>query len=325
LSSFTAQYRLKILLLNLTGFKMIRPNVRVQKIDTFSGHRDCVYTLLEADAPQRFFSAGADGMVVSWDLSRPDFGQLIARVPASVYAIGLETIQNELWIGQNFEGIQVIDPTTKALLKSSKITNASIFDIQFFENQAFIALSDGVVVVMDTEHFAVRKHLKASNQSARCIAINADLRQIAVGYSDHLIRIFDADTLKLQQVLTGHTNSVFTLQYARHHLVSGGRDAQLRVWDTANNYAPLQHIAAHLFAINHLTYSPDGRWFATASMDKAIKIWDAVDYKLVKVIDRARHAGHGTSVNKLLWSKFNNQLLSCSDDRLVSVWQIDFD
>ncbi|HEU5146590.1 MAG TPA: WD40 repeat domain-containing protein, partial [Chryseosolibacter sp.] len=41
-------------------------------------------------------------------------------------------------------------------------------------------------------------------------------------------------------------------------------------------------------------------------------------------IDRARHAGHGTSVNKLLWTQYQDELLSASDDRSISVWQIIF-
>jgi hypothetical protein len=45
---------------------------------------------------------------------------------------------------------------------------------------------------------------------------------------------------------------------------------------------------------------------------------------LLKVIDKSRHAGHGTSVNKLLWTPFNDQLISASDDRTLSVWQIIF-
>jgi WD40 repeat protein len=59
-------------------------------------------------------------------------------------------------------------------------------------------------------------------------------------------------------------------------------------------------------------------------MDKSIKVWDAQAFRLLKVIDKARHAGHGTSVNKLLWTNFDDQLLSASDDRSISVWQIIF-
>jgi WD40 repeat protein len=55
-----------------------------------------------------------------------------------------------------------------------------------------------------------------------------------------------------------------------------------------------------------------------------VKIWDAESFKLFKVIDRARHAGHGTSVNKLLWTKYDNQIVSASDDRTISIWKINF-
>jgi WD40 repeat protein len=83
-------------------------------------------------------------------------------------------------------------------------------------------------------------------------------------------------------------------------------------------------VAAHLFAINHIAFSPSGEYFATASMDKSIKIWKADELKLLKVIDKGRHAGHGTSVNKLVWTDFKNQLVSASDDRTISVWNLTF-
>ena len=57
-------------------------------------------------------------------------------------------------------------------------------------------------------------------------------------------------------------------------------------------------------------------------MDKSIKIWDAREYKLLKVIDKARHAGHGTSINKLWWSEYENLLVSASDDKKISVWNL---
>ncbi|WP_266368005.1 WD40 repeat domain-containing protein [Tellurirhabdus rosea] len=303
--------------------------MNVQKIDTFAGHRDCVYALAPGPAPGQFFSSGADGLVVSWQLQRPDLGQLLARVPASVYALAYDPDRNHLWIGQNFDGVHLVDPVTKAEVHSVRITNSAIFDIKFLNNLALVALSDGVLVVMDTaglpdEAPVVRKHLKASESNARAIAVHPEQPVFAVGYSDAIIRIFDAETLTLRQVLTGHTNSVFTVQYSPdgRFLLSGGRDAHLKVWDVAAGYVPIHDIPAHLYAINHLAYSPDGTLFATGSMDKAVKIWDAATFRLLKVIDRARHAGHGTSVNRLWWSDFRNQLVSCSDDRLISVWEV---
>ena len=298
--------------------------IQVQKIDTFSGHRDSVYALQPTFTAERFFSAGGDGLVVQWDLTRPDWGEVVAQVPASIYALSYHDLTGHLWIGQNYEGIQIINPQNKQIISSINLTNAAIFDIQFFEDKAFLALSDGILLVLDQVHLAVRKHIKASTQSARCIAVNASSREIAVGYSDHSIRIFDTDDFSLKYTLQAHTNSVFTVCYSPdgQFLLSGSRDAHLKIWEVKNNYVLHQDIVAHLFAINHIVYSPDQQWIATCSMDKSIKIWEADTFKLKKVIDRARHAGHGTSVNKLLWTAYEQQLVSGSDDKRISVWSI---
>ncbi len=298
--------------------------MQVHKRDTFGGHRDGVYALEAGPEPTLFFSAGADGQVVRWRLDQPDLGELIARVPASVYALAFDPATGLLWAGQNYEGLHLIDPATKTETQSLKLTTAAVFDIKLYKQTAFVALGDGVVIVLDTNPLAIRKHLKASDQSARCIAINPVEREFCVGYSDNNIRIFDLETYALKRVLPAHLNSVFTAHYTPdfRHLVTGGRDAHLKVWDVERNYALQHDIVAHLFTINHIAFSPDGRWLATASMDKAIKIWDADTFRLLKVVDRARHAGHGTSVNRLLWTNYEHQLLSASDDRTISIWQL---
>ena len=301
--------------------------IAVQKVDTFSGHRDAVYTLVPGAKSHQIYSAGGDGLVIGWDLHKPDLGQLVAQVPASVYALAFDYERGQLWLGQNFEGIHVINPVEKREIQSLKITASAIFDLLIHENTAFAALGDGTVVVLDVAAFAVRRHLKASERPARCLALNPLTRELAVGYSDCTIKIFDLDALTLKSVIDAHTNSVFTLSYTPdgRRLLSGSRDAHLKAWDVVQDYAPLADVVAHLFAINHLTFSPDARLMATASMDKSVKIWRAADLQLLKVVDRARHAGHGTSVNKLLWTAHQNQLISASDDRTLSVWAVDED
>ncbi|GAB4002487.1 hypothetical protein GCM10028807_61170 [Spirosoma daeguense] len=296
----------------------------VEKIDTFGGHRDCVYTLVEGPSDNQFFSAGGDGQVVCWTLSRPDLGELVASVPASVYALAYQVNTGLLWVGQNYEGLHLIDPIQKKEVNSIKLTSAAIFDIKLYKNDAFVALADGVVAVLDANQLIVRKHLKASNQSARSVAVNPVEREFAVGYSDNVVRIFDLETYELKRTLTNHTNSVFTVAYSPdfRFLITAGRDAHFKVWAVENKYELQQDVVAHMFAINHLAFNQDGTLFATASMDKSIKIWDTETYRLLKVVDRARHAGHGTSVNKLLWAGQPEQLISASDDRTISVWKL---
>jgi WD40 repeat protein len=142
--------------------------------------------------------------------------------------------------------------------------------------------------------------------------------------SDFNIYVYDADNFQLKNVLHGHDNSVFSiaLNPSGTRLVSGSRDAQLKVWDVQNNYTCLMTIPAHMFTINDIVFSPDGKLMATAGRDKHIKIWDAEAFNLLKVIDREKFGGHINSVNKLFWSNWNNYLISCGDDKAVMVWEI---
>jgi WD40 repeat protein len=298
--------------------------ISVQKIHTLTGHRDCVYTLQAGSEPSAIFSAAGDGMVVGWDIAHPEEGELIAKLPNSVYALSFSKKDDQLIVGQNYEGIHLLDWRNKKELASLKITASFIFDIQAHENNLLIATGEGSLVVVDRERWNIKRKISSTEKSARAIAVHEARGEVAVGYSDFFIRVFALDDFRLIREWKAHTNSVFALSYmpGSNFLISGSRDAKLKLWDAVADYQQVEEIVAHLYAINHIAFSPDGKYFATASMDKSIKVWDTTAMKLLKVIDKARHAGHGTSVNKLLWTAFNNQLISASDDRSISVWDI---
>jgi WD40 repeat protein len=299
--------------------------IQVKKLHTLTGHNDCVYALVEGPNPQYFFTGSGDGMVVLWDLEDPEDGKLIAKVNHSVYALEVDKVRNLLIVGHNFEGIHVIDLESRNELWSINLTNQSIFDIKVSGNDLFVATADGMIIILDIEKRAVKKHLKISDKSVRVLAINPDKRTLAAGLSDHTVKIFDLITYEPIQNLISHSNSVFALGFAPNHplLISGGRDAHLKIWDT-DTYTLKESIVAHLYAINYLAFREDGRYFVTCSMDKSIKVWETESFKLLKVIDKARHAGHGTSINKVLWSSYNQNIISISDDRKISIWDLEF-
>lgn len=301
--------------------------VAVQKLSVYRGHRDCVYTLEAGDQPNHFFSSAGDGMIVLWDLTKPDEGQLIATLPSSVYALHRHEESNLLIAGHNYSGVHIINWEEKREVASLELTDAAIFDITSIDNLLFVGTGDGNLIRVNLKSAKIIDSLRLSEKSVRVVIVNRKLNEVAVGYSDNFIRILDLGDLSVKYAFEAHANSVFTLRYSSDglYLMSGSRDARLKVWDAKGGYKLVNEVVAHLFAINDLVFSPDGRHFATASMDKSIKIWDAESQQLLKVIDKSRHAGHGTSVNKLLWSGYENQVISASDDRTISIWSIIFE
>jgi len=299
--------------------------VQIKRLHSLKGHRDAVYTIDGNRESQFFFSGSGDGMIARWNLAEPENGELIAQLPNSVYALHYEPLADTLIAGHNYEGIHLLDWKNKKETGSLKLTAAAIFDIQSFGDQLLVATGEGEIVLVDRKMLSIVNRVKASEKSARTIAVNLVGGEIAVGFSDHFIRVFDEHLVE-KYAWRAHQNSVFTLRYSPDGkmLLSGSRDARLKAWAVAARYEKMEEVVAHLYAINHIEFSPDGKHFVTCSMDKSIKVWDSTALKLLKVIDRARHAGHATSVNKLLWTSYENQLISASDDRSISVWQITF-
>ena len=300
------------------------PKINVEKIQTLTGHKDCLYTIEQGADPQHFFSAGGDGIIAHWNLNNPDLGEMVAKVENSVYALSYIAAKKQLIVGHNYQGIHLIDIVQKKEIRSAQVTKSAIFDIKQVGNIILSACADGQLILSDINDLSTISKLKLSEKSARSIAVNPSKKEVAIGFSDNSIKIIATDTWEVKKTIEAHSNSVFTLQFRAdgHFLFSSGRDAHLKVWLANEDYKLHESIAAHMYAINHITFSPDQQYFATCSMDKSIKIWDANMLKLLKVIDKARHAGHGTSVNKLLWTANNNQLVSASDDRSISIWNI---
>ncbi len=300
--------------------------INVQKRFTLDGHRAGIYALEKGPESHEFYSSGSDGMVVSWDMREPENGRLVAKIDNSIYALHYHNASGQLIAGQNFEGLHFLDVSTGKENGTVKTSKAAIFDLKSYEDLLLAASGDGMLYVVDIPSMTFVKKIKLSRRSARAIAVNTERSEVAVGLSDNTIRVLDLMDFRQKFMINAHKLSVFTLAWnpQNGHLISTGRDAHIKSWNPDDDYSQVHSVPAHIYAINSISVSPGGDYFATGSMDKTIKIWKMDDFQLLKVIDRSRHAGHISSVNKLLWTDYRHQLVSASDDRKISIWELDF-
>lgn len=297
--------------------------MEINRIDTFSGHKAPIYSLEEGREPHFIYSAGSDGWVVEWNLQKPDVGKVLAHIEGSVYCLKLDRSTNIFWIGQNFEGIHGVQVNDQSRVFSIAMPKKAIFDICFWDNQVWVAHDHGLISVVDRESQQIIKHIKSGDKSARKFCLMGQ-DKIAIGFSDGFIRVFNKN-FELEFAWLAHELSVFSMIYenSSHSLISVGRDAKIKRWLLeGENTRLVQEVPAHIYAIHDVVISPNQQFFASASMDKTIKIWRANDLTLLKVIDAPRYGSHKNSVNKLLWSAYLDYLVSASDDKNISIWKI---
>ena len=145
---------------------------------------------------------------------------------------------------------------------------------------------------------------------------------LVVGCGDGTIRFIDIQLNIEIHCIQAHQASVNALCFhpTENKLISGGKDALLKVWEL-DNYEEVTSVPAHNYAIYSIVLSPDQSLFATASRDRTIKIWETDSQRFLVRIDAEKYAGHSHSVNKILW--MDSLLLSAGDDRKVIGWKID--
>ncbi|KAK9807942.1 hypothetical protein WJX73_005187 [Symbiochloris irregularis] len=98
-------------------------------------------------------------------------------------------------------------------------------------------------------------------------------------------------------------------------LASGSDDFTMYLWEASTSSKPLGRMTGHVQLINQVQFSPDGRWIATASFDKAVKLWDGVKGSFVGTL--RCHVG---PVYQLAWSSDSRLVVSASKDSTLKVW-----
>lgn len=295
---------------------------QIQKTEQLTGHNASIFALAPADAAgERWYSGAGEGWVVEWNFETPDPGKLAAKVETQIFSL-LTVVENE-WVavGNMNGGVHWVNLKNPEATKNIAHHDRGVFAFAKYENALFSCGGEGMLTRWSIERQSAVESIHLSNRSLRCIALHPSEPILAVGASDGAIYLLDRDTFEVLRHWQAHEPSVFALNFLGDGttLISGGRDAHFRVWETATG-APLHASPAHLYTINDIVSSPCGKWFATGSRDKTIKIWNAKTYELVKVLEMIRDEGHLNSVNALLWAK-NGTLVSAGDDRSIILWE----
>lgn len=106
-------------------------------------------------------------------------------------------------------------------------------------------------------------------------------------------------------------------------LVSASDDHTLFLWPSQvhgtapNPKKPVSRLTGHQKTVNHVCFSPNGRFLASASFDNSVKLWDGRTGKFI-----ANLRGHVASVYRVAWSSDSRMLASASKDSTIKLWNL---
>lgn len=146
-----------------------------------------------------------------------------------------------------------------------------------------VGCGDGLVVIWDPVAQRELRRVPSAGGPAYAIAVRGDEKAFAVGGADRTVRVYDRSTLRVQATYRGHESSVRSLAFAPggERLLSGGQDGTVRVWDATRDVRG--RLLPFHNALNAAAFqsSPDGLRVVAASTNQAVRVWSALDGRVV--------------------------------------------
>lgn len=286
-------------------------------------HNAPIYALCVGESNEVFFSGGGDRFVAKWNVNTGLQLPFTVRTESPVYALVLDNPSSMLFIGCSDGKIHAVNTETKAEVKAWSLHHGGVFDlkIDFQRRRLLAAGGDGVLSVWDLPSMQLLRTIPLSDGKLRQIALSPDGNKLAVADNQGPVHVLDALNFHSDATLTAHADGSMSAAWhpTKPILITGGKDAYLRCWNSADNFKEVLNFAAHLSGIYSIVFLNDGKRFATCSRDKSIKIWDAQTLDPLQKIEYAQ-GGHKHSVNKLL--VLDSKLISAGDDRQLNVFGV---
>jgi WD40 repeat protein len=115
----------------------------------------------------------------------------------------------------------------------------------------------------------------------------------------------------LEQLAVQYNALTFELGIPQN--ISG--DETIRLWDTATGELQ-QTLKGHLFSVNSVAFSPDGRIVASGSGDRTIRLWDTATGELQQTLE-----GHFLKASSAFDSYFlsNNWIVERADRETLNI------
>jgi ribosome assembly protein 4 len=293
-------------------------------------HKHHVLSIKWSPDGQRLVSADKSGKWVVWRDSQP-VGQAVQGHSSWITDIAWEPL-HAIKVAAGAEDDQAY--TSERMATSSKDTTIKVWNVRTRqklgtlsghtdsveaiqwggEGLLYSASRDRTIKVWNVDRYILVRTLTGHGHRINSLALSSAYT-LRTGPYDH--KGTPHASLKAAWEAAKTKYEAYRQTQGEERLVSGSDDFTLFVWRPESSKHPLKRLTGHQQAVNHLAFSPDGRYFASASFDKKIKLWNGYTGDYMQTLH-----GHVGAVYQVAWSPDSRYLVTASKDSTAKLWEI---
>jgi WD40 repeat protein len=300
-----------------------------------TGHAGIVDSARFSSGGQQVLTSGADGTVRLWDaatgalllklefthdLARGDgvHGVLSSDGAKILTMVTPETLAMGYWAGGS---VQLHDAATGRQLVALADRYAVVADLSPDGKQIVTGGFDSAVRVWDSLTGKKRLELAGHDSRVASVSFQPGGDRIVSGSWDGTARVWEVATGRNLATLAAGKNvdqAAFNPDGSRVFTMGRVEDKEqeLRLWDWAG--APgrsLVSFTGHEGPVQAFAFSRDGKWLATAGLDRTARIWETATGAGVRVLSR-----HEEPVTGVDFSPNGRWVVTAGIDRAARIW-----
>jgi len=268
-------------------------------------------------------TASYDGVARVW---KPD-GELVKELAGHkgpIFALKWNKAGTHLLSGSFDKSAVIWDVASGSMRQQFAFHTAPTLDVDWRTDTAFASCStDKHILVCELGRAAPLNDFTGHADEVNTITWDATGRLLASCSDDRTAKLWNCDAGGAVATFSEHTKEIYTIEWApcgagtanpgaRPLLASASFDATIKLWDPESQQC-VRTLAKHTDPVYSVSFSPDGQYLASGSLDKSVNVWSVRDGVLLR-----RYRG-GSEILEVRWNSAGDRLAACFADKSVVV------
>ena len=290
------------------------------KYNAMRGHEGAVKSLAFLPNRNIFYSSGADGDILRWDLNQPSSKpQLVSHNNSLNRSLAISSTGRWLACGTGTSIIQLFNlnqPNTPPELIEAH--QGAVVDLEFVEGKDILISTGSDRAIINWNLLSGDKKTIVTHSSRiRTIALSKDGNYVYGGTEDGQLIRWTISNGESRLILDNKEQGInaITLNSTGSRIAIGDKSGNIIIIDPATS-KKLAQIKGHTARIQDIAYSPDNTQLATSSYDGTIRIWNASKLSETPVVITE----HESWALAIAFSPDGKWLVSSSDTGDIFYW-----